>query len=84
MAQRSSISNRNTTTRPVSIRSTERMPYSRPRRAQTRHQGIAARHTSASRVPTALACNECRRSPWTSRAKLVVMPHDGQGSPVTR
>lgn len=59
------------------------MKYSRPLRAQARLQGIRARQKTASSVPTALAWSECQTSPRTSSAKLVVMPHDGQGKPVT-
>jgi hypothetical protein len=62
-------------------RSSDRMNRVRPSTAQVKAHGMQARPTRASKVPTALACSDAHRSPWISRAKLVVMPHDGQGSP---
>ena len=47
-----------------------------------RHQGMSVRQNTASNVPTALARSELTTSPLISRAKLVVMPHDGHGRPV--
>lgn len=47
-----------------------------------RLQGISARPKSANSVPTALARREFTKSPCTSKAKLVVMPHDGHGMPL--
>jgi hypothetical protein len=69
---------------PVNARSSDRIKKGRPHSAQARLQGMKARQQTASRVPTALARSEFHRSPRTSKAKLVVMPHDGQGIPVRK
>src|SRR5437899_10472938 len=71
-----------TTTRTMT-RSKLRMNHSLPAQAEANAQGINARQPIARTVPTALACSECHTSPRIKRAKLLVMPHDGQGKPVT-
>jgi hypothetical protein len=52
--------------------------------AEAMHQGMSAKQNAASMVPTALAQREFQGSPCTRRAKLVVIPQDGQGKPVKR
>jgi hypothetical protein len=66
----------------VSARSMERMNSVRPQTTQARHQGISKRQNPANSVPIALARREFLKSPCISKAKLVVMPHDGHGRPV--
>jgi hypothetical protein len=66
----------------VSARSIEWTNTGRPQNTEARPHGISARQNKASKVPTALACSDARQSPWASRAKLVVIPHDGQGNRV--
>jgi hypothetical protein len=73
---------RNTMISRVSAHSNDHTPYGRPRTAHTSAHGINTRQTAASSVPTALARSEFHTSPCMSSAKLVVIPHDGQGSPV--
>jgi len=80
--QRSSIRTTKPTIIVVKARSIETMKSGRPRSEQMRHHGTSARQNAASSVPTALAFNEFQTSPRISRAKLVVMPHEGQGTPV--
>jgi hypothetical protein len=60
------------------------MKNGRPKYALARFHGTSARQKSASTVPTAFALSEFHRSPCRSRAKLVVIPHDGHGTPVMR
>jgi hypothetical protein len=64
------------------VRSIERTNRVRRRNTQAMLQGMNSRPNTASRVPTQLARSELARSPCISRAKLVVIPHDGQGTPV--
>jgi len=66
----------------VRARSRDQIHNGRPRTTEARFHGMRARQKAANRVPTQLARSEWRTSPCTSSAKLVVMPHDGQGSPV--
>src|SRR5690348_15405598 len=80
--QRVKSSTTKTTTVQSVARSNETMNQSRLHSKLARLQGISARPKIANRVPTALAHSEFARSPCISRAKLVVMPHDGQGSPL--
>lgn len=84
IAQRSSMTTTNPRTNHVSVRSSEITQSSRPRVAEAMLQGISARHSAASNVPTALARREFHKSPCISSAKLVVIPHDGHGRPVKR
>src|SRR5262249_7892313 len=84
ITQRSSIRPKNTMAVQVSAFSTERMKNGRFQYALAKHHGISSRQKPASKVPTALARNEFPTSPRINRAKLVVMPHDGQGIPVTK
>jgi hypothetical protein len=79
IAQRTSITPRNSSTKTVIMRSTERMNTVRPRSTLATLQGISSRHSTASSVPAALARSELSKSPRTNRAKLVVMPQEGQG-----
>jgi hypothetical protein len=65
------------------VLSMERMNKVWPRQTLIRLQGMDRTHTRANRVPTTLARAELTRSPRTRKAKLVVMPHDGQGRPVS-
>src|SRR5262245_51411670 len=51
----------------------------RPQKELARHQGIRASQNRANRVPTALARSELATSPFISKAKLVVNPHEGHG-----
>ncbi len=67
----------------VSARSRDTMKNGRPKYAQARFHGISARQKSASSVPTAFALSEFHRSPCIRSEKLVVIPHDGHGKPVT-
>jgi hypothetical protein len=84
ITQRNSIKVRNTRTNQVRLRSTESTKSVRLHTKLARHQGMSIRQNRASSVPTALARSELDTSPRTSRAKLVVMPHEGQGTPVVR
>jgi hypothetical protein len=70
---------RNNSTKTVIVRSTERTNRVRPRSTLATLQGMSSRHSTASSVPAALARSELSTSPRTNRAKLVVMPHEGQG-----
>src|SRR5579883_1087434 len=79
---RASISASRTPTATVANNSAFRTPTSRPRAAPTTPQGMSASQNTASSVPTQLARSEFHTSPWTSREKLVVIPHDGHGFPV--
>src|SRR5207253_8394136 len=83
MPQRTRSRAMNTMTIQVTVFSSERMNSDRPRNALVRLQGMKIRQKTASSVPTALARSEFFKSPRTSNAKLVVMPQEGQGSPVT-
>ncbi len=51
----------------------------RPQIELARLQGISASQNKARSVPTALALSELAKSPFISKAKLVVSPHEGQG-----
>jgi hypothetical protein len=82
-SQRVSIRTRNARTTRVRARSSDTMKNGRPNHAQARFHGISARQKSARSVPTALALSEFQTSPCIKSAKLVVMPHDGHGTPVT-
>jgi hypothetical protein len=77
------MSTRNINTVQVSARSIDRMNSGRARIALTTAHGIRASQNRASKVPTELAQSEFSTSPRMSRAKLVVMPHDGHGMPVS-
>jgi len=61
-------------------RSTERTNTVRPRSALTTLHGSSRNPNTASSVPAALARSELSTSPRTSKAKLVVMPQEGQGT----
>src|SRR5438445_13438686 len=82
MTQRSSINTTKPITNLVSVLSIDSMNNGLPSNALRMLQGMIAIHNTANTVPTQFACIECQTSPRTNRAKLVVMPHDGQGSPV--
>ncbi|HEV3257470.1 MAG TPA: hypothetical protein VG013_11355 [Gemmataceae bacterium] len=82
IAQRRNSRTRKIITNRVRARSSDQIHNGLPRTAEARFHGISARQKAASRVPTQLARSECHTSPCISSAKLVVMPHDGQGSPV--
>jgi len=66
----------------VRARSSDQTHSGLPRTAEARFHGISARQKAANKVPTQLARSESQTSPRISSAKLVVMPHDGQGNPV--
>ena len=70
---------RNSSTKTVTVRSTERTNTVRPRTTLTTLHGISRTQSTARSVPATLARAELTRSPRTNRAKLVVMPHDGHG-----
>ena len=63
----------------VIVRSAERTNTVRPRTTLATLHGTRNKPRMPSSVPAALARSEFSTSPRTSRAKLVVMPHDGQG-----
>src|SRR5437868_3073398 len=71
-----------TTTIQMVVRSKDAIHSGRLHQTLARLHGITASPNRARRVPTALARNEFSRSPCISKAKLVVMPHEGQGIPV--
>jgi hypothetical protein len=77
--QRSSIRARNVRQQATVSFSRERTSRVRPHRRLSTLHGISKRHSPASIVPAALARSELSTSPRMSRAKLVVMPHAGQG-----
>ncbi len=62
------------------VRSTERTNTVRPQTTLATLHGRSVRQSKASSVPAALARSEFSTSPRTSSAKLVVMPHEGQGT----
>ena len=64
--------------------SADRTHTHRPRAALATLHGISPRRNVASSVPTGLARSDATGSPCMSRAKLVVMPQDGHGTPVSR
>ena len=82
MTQRSIMSTTKPITTLVNVLSIEIMNNGLPSAALRMLQGIIAIHRIAKTVPTQFACIECQMSPRTKSAKLVVMPQDGQGSPV--
>jgi hypothetical protein len=67
----------------MSARSSDQIPTDRARYALARHHGISSRQKTARPVPTALAFSEFQMSPCIKSEKLVVMPHEGHGTPVS-
>ena len=61
-------------------RSSDWTNKARPTTTLATTQGMSSRQNIASRVPTQLARAEFSGLPCMSKAKLVVMPHDGQGT----
>jgi len=79
MTQRSSITARNVRQQATVSFSTERTSRVRPHSRLSTLHGMSRRHSPASIAPAALARTELTTSPRIIRAKLVVMPHAGQG-----
>jgi hypothetical protein len=79
ITQRSSITARNVRQQTTVNFSSDRTSRVRPHSRLSRLHGMRNRHSPPSIAPAALARSELTTSPRMSRAKLVVMPHAGQG-----